>query len=65
MKNKELVLNRFDKIRNNINSIKYLVNTGGSFEEIREAFDVVYETLEETEGLVSIEHDQFRTNQII
>lgn len=65
MKNKELVLNKFDKLRNNIKSINYLVNTGGSFSDIQDAFDQVYKTIEETEGLVSIEHDQFRTNQII
>lgn len=65
MKNKELVLSKFDDIRYKVKDINYLFNTGGAFSDIQEAFEILYELIDDTKGLVSIEHDAFRSNQII
>jgi hypothetical protein len=65
MKNKLLVLDRVEKIRYKVNNLKYLVNTNGSFDDIGEAFNEIFEVVDNMENLVSIEEDPFRSNQII
>lgn len=64
MRSKEVISNNLDKLRNNINNIKYIVNTGGSFHDLLKAFEVAYTTLDNIDNLVSIEPDEFG-NKII
>lgn len=64
MRSKEVISNNLDKLRNNINNIKYIVNTGGSFHDLLNAFEVVYTTLDNIDNLISIEPDEFG-NKII
>lgn len=65
MKNKQLVLDNLERVRNNIRNLNYLTNTGCSFDELQNAFNLAFENLEKAEGLVSVEQDFYRTNQII
>lgn len=65
MKNKQLVLDRIERVRLKVNKIKYLMNTNASFDDINYAFEETFETIENMENLVNIEEDSFRSNQII
>jgi len=65
MKNKQLVSDNLDKLRNKIKNINYVYSTNGSLQEFREAVEISLNTLGEIEGLISIEHDLFASNQIL
>lgn len=65
MRNKENILKNLDQLRNDISSVRYIVNTTGNFQEISEAFAKTFDRLENLEGLIAIEPDDFRTTQII
>lgn len=65
MKNKQLVLDNLERLRNNIKNINYQYSTGAAFQDFKDAVEAALETLGKAEDLVNVEHDFFRTNQII
>lgn len=65
MKNKELISNKLEKLRNDLNNIKYITNTSGNFQELERAYSIAFNTLEDITGIISIESDDFRSHQII
>lgn len=66
MKNKATVLKNIDQLRidmKNINTLIFRSDTTG--DQVFQAFKTAYERLDNIEGLVDIEIDPYKTNQIL
>lgn len=64
MRNKEVISNRLEQLRNNIKNTRYLMSTNGGWDEILASFDVSFDTLEVVENLINIEPDEFGSKLI-
>ena len=65
MRNKELVLQRIEQVRQDVRALNYLLRTNASFDEIQQSFEKINERIEQAESLVSIEPDTFKSNQLV
>lgn len=68
MKNKTVVSDNLEKLRNSFKNYKYLVYTNGTPDELAEAYNNTIDKLDNIVHLVSLEQDMFGTfksNQII
>ena len=62
---KENALQKVELIRQLARNANYLINTNSRFEDIKQSFDILLEKIDELEGIINLERDEFKTNQII
>lgn len=65
MKNKPQVLSNIDKLRGDVKNLNLVITRGGSYDDLFQAFKRIEERIDNLEGLVDLEQDTFKTNQII
>jgi len=65
MKTKPQVLSNIDKLRGDVKNLNVLISRGGSYDDLFQAFKRIDERIDNIEGLVDLEQDSFKNNQII
>lgn len=54
-----------EKLRGDLKNLKVLVSRGGSYDDLFQAYQRIDERIDNIEGLVDLEQDSFKNNQII
>lgn len=65
MRNKATVLRDIDQLRSDVKNIDYILRTGGSQEDYRKAYQKTLDRLDNLQGLVDIEQDPYKSNQVL